>query len=134
MSFNYNHVTLVGRLTKDPDVRSISDTVKSVFTLAVNRTYRKDNGETDTDFIVVIAWGRLAEIAQQYLFKGSPVLVEGRIQVRNYELDGDKRKTVEVLADNFQLLGGWPNSDSTNERDQASKKTAKSSKKDAIIA
>ena len=133
MSFNYNHVTLVGRLTKDPEVRTVSETVKSVFTLAVNRTYRKDNGETDADFIVVVAWGRLAEIAQQYLYKGSPVLVEGRIQVRNYELDGDKRKSVEVLADNFQLLGGWPNTDSGSEREQSSKKSSKSAKKVPVL-
>ena len=70
MGFNYNHTTLVGRLTKDPEVKQMSDAIKGSFTLAVDRPYRKEGNTTVTDFITVVVWGRLAEISQQYLKKG----------------------------------------------------------------
>ena len=74
MSFNYNHITLVGRLTRDAEVKDISSTVRTTFTIAVDRPYRKDDGAHDTDFVPIVAWGRLGEIASQYLKKGNPGL------------------------------------------------------------
>ena len=105
MSFNYNHITLVGRLTKDSSVKDVSNTVRTAFTIAVDRPYKRENGKADTDFIPIVAWGRLGEIASQYLKKGHPVLVEGRLQVRNYEKDEEPRWMSEVVVENFQLLG-----------------------------
>ena len=106
MAFSYNHTTLVGRLTKDAAIHELKNVVKSSFTIAVDRYYRKEDGAVDTDFIPVIAWGRLAEVASLYLKKGNPVLVEGRIQVRQYEKEGSPRWMTEIVAENFQMLGG----------------------------
>ena len=106
MSFNYNHITLVGRLTRDAEIKEVSNTVRTSFSIAVDRPYRKEDGQYDTDFIPIVAWGRLGEIASQYLKKGNPVLIEGRLQVREYEKNEDKRWISEVVVENFQLLGG----------------------------
>jgi len=105
MSFNYNQVTLIGRLTQDPEMLRVLDKVKATLYLAINRPYKKEDGTSDTDFIAVIVWGKLAEIVQQYTVKGSPLLVSGRIQVRSYEYDDKKHWITEVLADNIQFLG-----------------------------
>ena len=110
MSFNYNHITLVGRLTKDAEVKDISSTLRTTFTIAVDRSYRKDDGSHDTDFVPIVAWGRLGEIASQYLKKGNPVLIEGRLQVRQYEKESETRWISEVVVENFQLLGGHKSS------------------------
>ena len=105
MAFNYNHATLVGRLTKDPDIRMIKNGVaRTCVTLAVNRNFKREDGAQETDFIPVILWGRVAELAYQILRKGSPALFWGRIQVRTYEKDEDKMWITELVADNFQIL------------------------------
>ena len=104
MAFNYNYVTLVGRLTKDPDASVHSDQLKVTFSLAIDRPYRCKDGGRDTDFIPIVVWGHSAEIARQFLRKGHPVLVSGRIQVRSYEKDGDTRWMTEVSCIEFQLL------------------------------
>ena len=104
MSFNYNHTILVGRLTKDPVMTMQGECHKAEFTLGVDRPYRKDDGTTETDFVPVVMWGKLAEFAGKRLRKGRTTLVEGRIQVRDYE-HGEVRKWIsEVIADNFQNL------------------------------
>ena len=117
MSFNYNHVTLVGRLTKDAEVKDASNTVKTSFSLAIDRNYRKEDGSYDTDFIPIVAWGRLAEIAYQYLKKGNPVLVEGRLQIRHYEKTYNKETVKhwmsEIVVENFQMLGSKSNQEKT---------------------
>lgn len=104
MSFNYNHITLVGRLTRDPQQNTVGTTTKTVFSLAIDRPYRKNDGSTETDFVPCVLWGKLAEIATKYLHKGSPALVEGRLQIREYEQEGVKKWASEVVADNFQIL------------------------------
>jgi len=104
MSFNYNHITLVGRLTKDVVLTKVAESTKSTFSLAVDRPYRKDDGSADTDFIPCVVWGKLAEISEKYLKKGSPVLVEGRLQIRSYTVEGVKKYFTEVLLENFQVL------------------------------
>tara|TARA_A100001015_G_C14950310_1_gene696462 strand:- start:28 stop:393 length:366 start_codon:yes stop_codon:yes gene_type:complete len=115
MAFNYNHVMLVGRLTKDAELHPSKDVCRLAFSLAVDRAYRKEDGSSDTDFIPIVAWGKLAEIGAQYLKKGQPVLIDGRLQVRSYEKDGDKKWSSEVIVENFQLLGKYNNIKSQEE-------------------
>ena len=105
MSYNYNQVILVGRLTRDPDVLDVKNRKRSSFILAVRRHFRKNQNQTESDFIPIIAWGQLAELSSQYLKKGSPVLAAGRIQVRSY-LEKDQLKWItEVVAERIQFLG-----------------------------
>jgi single-strand DNA-binding protein len=103
-----NKVFLIGNLTRDPELRYIpSGTAVVTFTIAVNRVYLMQSGEKkeETSFIRVVVWGRRAEVCGEYLSKGSPVFVEGRLRSRNWETpDGQKRSTIEVIADNVQFL------------------------------
>ena len=110
MAANLNKVLLIGNLTRDPELRYVpSGTAVATFTLAVNRVYKGQDGEKkeETSFIKIVVWGRRAEVCGEYLAKGSPVFVEGRLQSRNWETqDGQKRSTTEVIADNVQFLRG----------------------------
>lgn len=103
-----NRVLLIGNLTRDPELRYIpSGSAVATFTVAVNRVYKTQTGEKkeQTSFIRIVVWGRRAEVCGEYLSKGSPVFVEGRLQSRDWEAqDGQKRNTVEVVADNVQFL------------------------------
>ena len=104
---NMNRIILVGRLTKDPELRYMVDgTPLTKFSLAVDRD-RKTDDTHQVDFIPVVTWRKLAEICGEYLKKGRLVLVEGRIQVRSYEAqNGVKKWATEVVAGNMQMLGG----------------------------
>ena len=104
MSFDYNHVVLAGRATKNPESHSVQDTVRVFFPLAVKRSYRKEDGSYDTDFINIIVWGKLGEICNQYIKKGGQVLVDGRIQVRNYEKGKETKWITEIVAENVKFL------------------------------
>lgn len=100
-----NNVTLVGRLTRDPELKKVNDISVCSFTLAVDRNYRNSEGEKETDFIPVTAWRKLAEICGDNLKKGRMVGVCGRIQVRTWENEeGKKSRTMEVVADNVVFL------------------------------
>ena len=100
-----NRVELVGRLTKDPELRYTSSNIASVrFTLAVNRTFQNQNGERETDFISCVAWRNQAENMKKYVTKGSLISVEGRIQTGSYDKDGQKVYTTDVVADSVQFL------------------------------
>lgn len=101
-----NRVVLVGNLTRDPELRATPNgyTVAN-FGIAVNRLRANKQGEREADFFTIITWNKLADICGQYLKKGSPVAVEGRLQSRSWETaEGQKRSTVEVVADNVQFL------------------------------
>lgn len=107
----YNKIILIGRLTKDPESKyTPSGTLVSTFRLASGRVYTDKNGEKqeETLFINVITWGgksNLAENVSKYLKKGSLVLVEGRLRIRNYETsDGSKKIAVEVIANTVKFL------------------------------
>ncbi len=101
----YNKVFLIGNLTKDPELRYTPSGIPVArFTIAVNRPTAK-NEKNEVDFINVVAWRRLAEICGEYLKKGRPVSIEGRLQIRTYEKDGEKRTFAEVVADGMQMLG-----------------------------
>ena len=101
-----NRVILVGRITKDPDLKyTAQGTPVANFTLAVNRTFTNQQGEKETDFINVVVWRRQAENAANYLKKGNLAGVDGRIQTRNYEgQDGKRIYVTEVLAESVQFL------------------------------
>lgn len=101
-----NKVILIGRLTRDPEVRTIgADTKVANFTLAVDRTFKNANGEKEADFIPIVVWRKTAELCERYLTKGSMCAVTGRLQVRSYDAnDGTKRYVTEVVADEVQFL------------------------------
>ena len=101
---SYNQTTLIGRLTRDPEMKTLSDIQKTWFTLAVDRSYTKDDGERDTDFFQVVVWGKLAEICKNYLQKGRLVLVEGQFQNRSYDKNGQKNYVTELIADKMQMM------------------------------
>jgi len=117
----FNKAILVGNLTKDPELKYIpSGQAVANFTLAVNRKYSGKDGEKKEEvaFIRIIAWAKLAEICNEYLKKGSPVLVEGRIQTRSWDgPDGQKRYSTEVLAENVQFLGQKSGGQNPEEKD-----------------
>lgn len=101
-----NKVILVGRLTRDPDVKNTT-TGKTVatFTLAVDRRFKNKDGQKEADFVPIVVWGKQAELAGQYLAKGSQTGVSGRLQVRSYDAqDGQKRYVTEVIADEITFL------------------------------
>ncbi len=101
-----NKAVLIGRLTRDVDTRfTRSGTQSANFALAVDRTFRGQDGEKQTDFINIVAWGKTAELCSKYIGKGSLVCVVGRIQVRNYEDNqGTKRYVTEIVAEEVQFL------------------------------
>ena len=101
-----NSIVLMGRLVKDPEVRyTQSGKVVCQFTLAVDRPFTNQNGQKEADFIPVVVWGKIAEIAGNSLSKGHRALVEGRLQIRNYTAnDGSKRYVSEVIAGRFEFV------------------------------
>lgn len=103
MSFNHNQCLLVGRLTKDPEIKKAGETTISVMSLAIDRSFKKKDGTTETDFFNVKMFSKLAEVSHM-LKKGMPVLISGRIQNNNYEKDGIKHFATEIIAETFQIL------------------------------
>lgn len=100
-----NRVELIGRLTRDPELRYTSSNIATArFTLAVNRPFQSQNGENGTDFINIVVWRKQAENVKKYVSKGSLVSVEGRIQTGSYEKDGQRIYTTDVVADSVQFL------------------------------
>lgn len=100
-----NRVILIGRLTRDPELKYIpSGTPVVNFTLAVDRIFTNKQGERETDFVPIVVWRKTAENCANYLGKGSLVAVDGRLQVRSYEQDGQRRYITEVVADDVRFL------------------------------
>lgn len=107
---SFNKVILLGNLTRDPEVRyTPKGTAVTDLGLAVNRTYTADNGEKreEVTFVDVTFWGRTAEVAGEYLKKGRPVFVEGRLQLDSWDdkQSGQKRSKLKVIGENMQMLG-----------------------------
>ena len=111
-----NNVVLVGRLTKEPDLRYTSNgTAAASFTLAVNRSFKNANGDREADFINCVIWRKAAETLANYARKGTLLGVTGRIQTRNYEnQQGQRVYVTEVVAENFQLLESKNSNSSQN--------------------
>ena len=108
---NLNKVLLMGNLTRDPEVRyTPKGTAVAELGLAVNRQFTADNGEKreEVTFVDVTLWGRQAEVAGEYLKKGRPVFIEGRLQMDSWEdkATGQKRSKLKVVAEGMQLIGG----------------------------
>jgi single-strand DNA-binding protein len=105
-----NKVILVGRLGRDPETRYTGGgQAVANFSVATDESYRDKNGERQkrTEWHKIVVWGKQAEIAQQYLKKGSLVFIEGRIQSREWQdKEGQKRTSFEIVANNFRMLGG----------------------------
>jgi len=101
-----NRVILIGRLVRDPEMRiTQGGIVFTRFTLAVDRPYKNQAGEKETDFIDVIAWRKLGELCAEYLAKGKLVAIDGRIEIQNYEdKEGQKRKYTQIVAENARFL------------------------------
>ena len=103
-----NKVFLIGNLTRDPELRYIpSGSAVTTFTIAVNRVYtQQGEKKEEVSYIKVVVWAKMAESCGEYLSKGSPVFVEGRIQSRSWETpQGEKRSATEVIAERVQFLG-----------------------------
>jgi single-strand DNA-binding protein len=98
-----NRTILVGRLAADPEVRYTTNEIPVArFALAVGRPSK--DGKKEVDFINIVAWRGLAKICGEYLKKGKPIAIEGKLQIRKYEKDGQKRSIAEVVASNMQML------------------------------
>ncbi|HEY9714233.1 MAG TPA: single-stranded DNA-binding protein [Chroococcales cyanobacterium] len=142
MARSLNQVTLMGNLTRDPELRQ-TPTGQNVcsFSLALNRSYKDSSGEWQeaTDYIDIVAWGPLAERVSQYLTKGRRCLVQGRLQSRSWEQEGQKRSKVEVLANDVTFLdsrGGGDGGDGGGYQAPAgapADKPAPSKKKDDVV-
>lgn len=107
-----NHIVLMGRLVRDPELRNTQSGIAVVsFTLAVDRDFsNRDTGEKETDFIDITAWRNTAEFVSKYFSKGRMAVVSGRLQIRSYtDRDGNKRKAAEVVADNVYFGDSKPN-------------------------
>ena len=97
-----NKIILMGRLTRDPELRRTgTGTAVTSFSLAVDRDFKSQSGEKETDFIDIVAWRSTAEFVSKYFTKGRMAVVEGRLQIRDWtDKDGGKRRSAEVVADN----------------------------------
>ena len=111
-----NNVSLVGRLTKDPELRTVSTgNTTCSFTVAVNRQFTNANGERETDFINCVVWGKQAENLAKFCTKGSQIGVTGRIQTRNYDgQDGKRVYVTEVVATNINFLSSKNNTETNS--------------------
>jgi len=137
MARSLNQVTLMGNLTRDPELRNTPNGQNVTnFSLALNRSYKDSGGEWQeaTDYVDIVCWGPLAERVDQYLSKGRRCLVQGRLQSRSWEQDGQKRNKVEVLANDVTFLDGRSDDNSQSYSDDSSSKPAsKKSKKDDVV-
>jgi single-strand DNA-binding protein len=114
---SYNRVVLLGNLTRDPDLKYLEEEIAvSNIGLAVNDRVKKDNQWVDeTTFVDVTLWGRNAEVAGQYLTKGSAVLIEGRLKYETWENNGQKRSRLKVVGQRLQMLRRPRNAESDAE-------------------
>lgn len=144
MARSLNQVTLMGNLTRDPELRQTPNGQNvTSFSLALNRSYKDQSGawQEATDYIDIVCWGPLAERVSQYLSKGRRCLVQGRLQSRSWEQDGQKRNKVEVLANDVTFLdsrgggdeGGFSGSDAPAAAGDDKPKPTKKAKKDDVV-
>jgi single-strand DNA-binding protein len=109
MAKGFNKVILMGNLTRDPETRQTpSGQSVTNFSLAVNRTWKGQDGSNQeaVSYIDCVAWGRTGEVITQYMQKGRPILVSGRLDQRSWDQDGQKRSKVEVIVEDFNFVGG----------------------------
>ena len=111
-----NKIILMGRLTRDPELRRTgSGTAVTSFSLAVDRDFKSQSGEKETDFIDIVAWRNTAEFVSKYFTKGRMAVVEGRLQIRDWtDKDGGKRRSAEVIAENVYFGDSKRDGDTSN--------------------
>ena len=121
-----NKVFLIGRLTRDPELRYTgNNTPVATFSLAVNRNFSNQQGEREADFINIVVWRKQAENVKNYLTQGSQVAIDGRIQTRSYDdNNGQKRYVTEVVADNVEFLGSKNSSNNSNNMNSSANNNA----------
>jgi single-strand DNA-binding protein len=129
---NLNRVLLIGNLTRDPELRyTPKGTAVTEIGLAINRIYSGEDGEKkeETTFVDVTLWARQAEVASQYLKKGRPVFIEGRLQLDTWDdkQTGQKRSRLRVVAENLQLLGSRPEGESSSAPSSYPRRTSSAS-------
>jgi single-strand DNA-binding protein len=132
MAKGFNKVILMGNLTRDPEVRTTpSGQSVANFSLAVNRTWKGADGtqQEAVSYIDCVAWGRPGEVIAQYIQKGRPILVSGRLDQRSWDQDGQKRSKVEVVVEDFNFVGGGAGGDFQGGASAPAKADAGSSKK-----
>lgn len=137
-----NKSILLGRLTKDPEIRysQINNAIVANFTLAVNRKYAKQGEERQTDFINIIAFSKLAEFVQKFMTKGLQICVSGRIQTRNWEdKNGQKHYVTEIVAEEIDFADSQRNIEDNTviqnnaENTEIVKSTAETNEEDTIF-
>lgn len=134
MAKGFNKVILMGNLTRDPETRTTpSGQSVTNFSLAVNRTWKGQDGNTQesVSYIDCVAWGKTGEIIAQYMQKGRPLLVSGRLDQRSWEQDGQKRSKVEVIVEDFNFVGGG--SGGASSADVSSGPGSASKKQDDVV-
>lgn len=115
MATGFNRVTLIGRLTKDVQLRQTGSGISTTtFTVAVDKRYKQEGSQDGADYINCVAWRQAADFLGKYAHKGDQVFVDGRIQTRSYEKDGQRVYVTEVVADDVKLLGGRRDSQNTS--------------------
>lgn len=113
MANDLNKVTLIGRLTRDPELKTIGETQVANFSLAVGKTYMSNGQKKDeTYFFDCVVWGKLADVLQKYSGKGKQIAVDGKLEQQTWDGQDGKKSKVIIRVDNFQLLGSNPNSNS----------------------
>lgn len=121
MSTSFNRIQLMGNLTKNPELRYLPGGTAIVeVPIAVNERYKKsgDTEYTETvSFFDLVFWNRTAEVVNEYLSKGSPVFIEGRLKQDRYEKDGEKRSKVKVVVEQMRMIGGKPADDSESAKE-----------------
>ena len=101
-----NHIVMMGRLTKDPELRQAGDTMVCSFRIACDRDYKNKAGEKETDFVDVVVWRKLGETVAKYFTKGRMIAVTGSLQTRTWEdKNGSKHKAVELVAQQVSFCG-----------------------------
>ena len=138
MARSFNQVILMGNLTRDPELRQTPNGQNVCsFGLALNRSYKGADGnwQEATDFVDIVAWGPLGERVAQYLNKGSQCLVNGRLQYRSWEQDGQKRSKLEVVALDVTFIGGrgGDSAGGTYQNNGGSSDAATPKKKDEVV-
>lgn len=116
-----NRIIIMGRLTRDPELRKTqSGTAVTSFSIACDRNYKSQSGEKETDFIDIVAWRSTAEFVSKYFTKGRMAVVEGRLQIRDWDdKEGNKRRSAEIVADNVYFGDSRPREDAEGQEPPA---------------
>lgn len=133
MAKGFNKVILMGNLTRDPETRQTPNGQSVTnFSLAVNRTWKGQDGSTQeaVSYIDCVAWGRTGEVIAQYMQKGRPILVSGRLDQRSWEQDGNKRSKVEVIVEDFNFVGGGAGDSASFSGGSSASSSSSSAKRD----